>query len=55
MALVKTVAIRSLTTRPGDGTLPALGLEFIGRLDLWDQTYSWISAAEDLEYELANS
>lgn len=45
----------ALAIRPGDGTLPGIDTEFISRFGLYDQTYAWISAAEDFEYEMANS
>ena len=44
----------ALAERPGDGTLPGLDLDFIGRFDLWDQSAAWLAAADDLEYEMAN-
>jgi putative nucleotidyltransferase with HDIG domain len=45
----------ALANRPGDGTVPGLDLDFIGGLDMWDQTAAWLAAAEDFEYELANA
>jgi hypothetical protein len=44
----------ALAKRPGDGTLPGLDADFIGRFDLWDQIAVWIDAADEFEYELAN-
>lgn len=44
----------ALAHRPGDGTLPGLDADFIGRFDLWDQIAVWIDAADEFEYELAN-
>ncbi len=45
----------ALAKRPGDGTLPGIDPDFIGRFDLWDQIALWIDAADDFEYELANA
>jgi HD-like signal output (HDOD) protein len=45
----------ALAHRPGDGTIPGLDLDFIGRFDMWDQSAAWLAAADDFEYELANS
>jgi len=44
----------ALAKRPGDGTLPSLDMDFIGRFDLWDQIAVWIDAADEFEYDLAN-
>ena len=44
----------ALAHRPGNGTLPAVDLEFMGKLDLWDRAAMWIAGAEDLEYQAAN-
>lgn len=45
----------ALAQRPGDGTLPGLDVEFIRRFDLWDQIAVWIGAADEYDYESANS
>ena len=45
----------ALARRPGDGTLPGLDTDFIGRFDLWDQIAVWIDVADEFEYDLANS
>lgn len=44
----------ALEDRPGDGTIPGLDLEFVGRFDMWDQTRVWNDAADEFEYELAH-
>ena len=39
----------TLISRPGNGSLPGLDLEFVGQFELWDHTADWIAATEELE------